>query len=112
MKGDRRFGVERNVQLTQLLERREISPDTCCRLFFFGLSEIDTEDFLRAVERGWIDPGWRLRLLPRERGSRETTHDGGGDCRQKPPALHTPRTACLIDLSFHESSAAGLMPWR
>ena len=104
MKRDRRLGIERDVELAQLLERREVSPDAGGSCLFFGFGEIDAEDLFGAIERRRIDSRRRLRLLSRECRSGEAAGDRGRNRREKSPALHTSRPHPIVHLPLHETA--------
>ena len=68
--GDGRLGVERDVQLAQLLVAVEVAVDAAERHLLFGLGEVHAEDALGGVEAEAIDArraGGRL-LGQRRRG--------------------------------------------
>ena len=64
---DRRLGVERHVDLAQLLVGLEIAVDAGERLLLLGVGEVDAEDLLAAVERVLADAARLLRRLLRKR---------------------------------------------
>ena len=82
---DRRLGVERDVELAQLLVAVEVSIDAVERHLLLGLVEVDAEEALGGVEAQAIDAlrsGGRL-LRQRRRG-----RAGGKKGREEASSVH------------------------
>ena len=81
-KADRRFGVERDRQISKPLERIEIAAHAGGCRFLLRVREVDAHDLLGAVECGLADP--RSLLLRGARGQART--QGGRDRGKKTTA--------------------------
>jgi hypothetical protein len=82
---DGRFGVERDVDLAQRLERIEVAVDAVQRLLLLGVAEVHAEDLLAALERVLVDaPG--LLLLGEDRHRQAAGHRRRHGLQETPPS--------------------------
>ncbi len=101
----RGFGVERHVDLAQLIESVDVAIDAAQRLFLVRVGEVDPKQLLPAVQRFLRDSeGLVLSLLTRKcRGGEPGCHSSRHGL-QKTPALEERQPHLWIIRVLHRTS--------